>query len=228
MSKISVPPLGERLYKVSLFIPPSKVFLDVGTDHAYLPVYLIKMGILEKAIASDLKKGPLLSAKKTGEIYNVSDRLDLRLGSGFETVSEGEASSAACCGMGGILISELIKSSLNTVRKLDTLVLQPMTAAKELREFLNNNNFIIEKEVLAREDKKLYNIMKVTSGTSEKMTEAELYMGRLSKDDEHFEEYKKRQINKLKKQIEGLKKSSNNEDTLILKKTALLWEVEKW
>ena len=174
---MNYPGLSKRLMTAAELVPPCEVFLDVGTDHAYLPVYLLKKGICKRAIASDLRKGPLESAKKTSEAYGVSHLTDLRLGSGFETAAEGEADAAVVAGMGGMLIAELIKSSESTVRQLKTLILQPMTAVYELRKFLYENNFSIKEEILVKEDSKLYHLMSVISEPPAPETEAELFMG---------------------------------------------------
>ena len=160
---MNFPRLDDRLKKVADFIPECNTFLDVGTDHAYLPVYLLKKGVIKYAIASDLRRGPLDSAEKTARLYGVTDKVSLRLGSGFETVSEGEADSAAVAGMGGLLIAELLKEKETIVRKIKTLVLQPMTALFELRHFLYSNGYTIDDEVLAKDGEKIYSIMKVHS-----------------------------------------------------------------
>ena len=226
---MNCPTLSKRLLKAAELVPPCDVFLDVGTDHAYLPVYLIKKQVCKRAIASDLRKGPLESAERTAQNFGVLPLTDLRLGSGFETVSEGEADAAVVAGMGGVLISELIKTSESTVRQIKTLVLQPMTATYELRKFLYENNFTITDEFLVKEDTKLYHIMTVTSGAPQKQTEAELFMGihLLNKEKEHYLEYVSRQVKKIKKQIEGLEKSKSPETVNILsEKKKLLCEIE--
>ena len=226
---MNFPRLDDRLKSVADFIPPCEVFLDVGTDHAYLPVYLLKNGISKFAVASDLRKGPLDSAKKTALSFGVTDKISLRLGSGFETVREGEVQAAAVAGMGGILISELLKTSENIVKKIETIVLQPMTAVYELRVFLYQNGFTIADEVLAKDGNKIYTVMKVhphEEQESEPLSEAELYIGRhiLKKDGEIYREFKKRQLHKLKKQILGMEKSLSSENRTRLSEIKKLYE----
>ena len=223
---MNCPNLSERLLKAADLVPVCDTFLDVGTDHAYLPVYLIKNGICKKAIASDLRKGPLESAEKTARMYGVLNETDLRLGSGFETVKKGEAQAAVVAGMGGILIAELIKTSEDVVRSLDTLILQPMTAVFELRKFLYENDFSITEEHLVKEDEKLYHIFKVSSGKDIPMTEAELFMGKklLENRDKYFHEYTNRQFDKIIKQIDGLLKSERDESVKTLEEKKKLLE----
>lgn len=224
------PRLSERLLKTASLVPPCGTFLDVGTDHAYLPVYLIKKGICKKAIASDVKKGPLDSAKKTAQAFDVLNLIDLRLGSGFETVAKGEADCAVVAGMGGKLISELLAASKDTARSIKRLILQPMTAVYELRKFLYENNYTIDSEILAKEDFKLYHILSVSPKPSPPLKDTELFMGThlLSEENEYFAEYTARQINKLKKQIDGLKKSKSAQKQKILpEKEKFLEDIEK-
>ena len=226
---MNFPRLDDRLKSVADFIPPCKVFLDVGTDHAFLPVYLLKNKITEFAIASDLRKGPLDSAKKTALHFCVTDKISLRLGSGFETVRESEVQAAAVAGMGGILISELLKASENIVRKIETIVLQPMTAAYELRVFLYQNGYTVADEVLAKDGNKIYTVMKVhphAQKKNEPLSEAELYIGRhiLKKDGEIYREFKQRQLDKLKKQILGMEKSLSGESLKRLSEIKKLYE----
>ena len=226
---MNCPVLSPRLLKIAELVPPCRVFLDVGTDHAYLPVYLLKKGICKRAIASDLKKGPLDRAARTAESFGVSHLTELRLGSGFETVASKEADAAAVAGMGGILIAELLKASEDTVRQLKTLILQPMTAVYELRKFLNENNYTVKSEFLVKEDEKLYHILSVTGEIPEKQTDAELYMGKeLLRDNNALcREYIRRQIRKLNRQISGLEKSKSPADAVILdEKKKLLSEIK--
>lgn len=206
---MNLPKLSPRLKKAAELVPPCNTFLDVGTDHAYLPVYLLNSGICKGAIASDLREGPLKRAKETAVFFGAEKNLSLRLGSGFETVAAGEADAAAVCGMGGILIADLLKTSETTAKSLKTLVLQPMTAIFELREFLYKNDYTVEEEHLVKEDEKLYHILKVIPKADEsKKTYAQLYFGdKIKKDSPYFEEHKQREIKKLKTKLFGMEKA---------------------
>ncbi len=218
------PRLDDRLKSVADFIPLCDTFLDVGTDHAYLPVYLLKKGICKKAIASDLRVGPLKSAEKTATLYGVENNISLRLGSGFETVKKGEVSAAAVCGMGGILISDILKDSEDVVREIGTLILQPMTAVYELRCYLYENGYTIDDEILASDDGKIYSILKVRSGKCDTPSYAEIFMGKhiLKKNGGLYTKYKEKQIKKLETQILGMKKSKNKESLKKLEETEKL------
>lgn len=208
---MNLPKLSPRLKQIAELVPPCETFADIGTDHAYLPVYLINKGICKLAIASDLREGPLSRAEETARLFGAEDRVSLRLGSGFETLKDGEVSVAAVAGMGGVLTAELLKSSEKTVKALKTLILQPMTAVYELRVFLYENGYKVEEEYLVKEEDKLYHILKVLPNAEEnEKTEIDLFFGdRIKKDSPYYNEYKKRQIKKLECRISGMKKSKD-------------------
>ena len=104
-----------------------KVCCDIGTDHAYLPAYLITNSISKKALACDLREGPLANAKRTVEEYGISDRIELRLSDGLDNVKPGEADDFVFCGMGGTLITELISRTEWLKDKKYRLIFQPQS-----------------------------------------------------------------------------------------------------
>lgn len=223
---MNLPKLSPRLKKIAELVPKCETFLDIGTDHAYLPVYLINSGICRRAIASDLREGPLMRAKETAQLFGAEEKTDLRQGSGFETSEPGEADAAVIAGMGGILIAELLKNSELAAKSVKTLILQPMTAVFELRLFLYENGYKIEKEVLVSEEEKLYHIMRVIPSPEEKEKSVfDLFMGdKIEKGGALFEEYKNKQIKKLETKLFGMKKSKHADDKVKeeIKKTELL------
>lgn len=230
---MNLPKLSPRLKKIAELVPPCQTFADIGTDHAYLPVYLINKGICEYAIASDLREGPLSRAEETARTFGAEDKISLRLGSGFETLKEGEATVAAVAGMGGVLTAELLKNSAEVAKSLKSLILQPMTAVYELRVFLYENGYKIEEEYLVKEEDKLYHILKVTpkANKTEKKEEIDLFFGdRIKRNSLYYDEYKQRQIKKLECKISGMKKSKNGSELAkeIEKAESLLALVEKY
>lgn len=141
----------------------SDTIADIGTDHAYIPIYLARKGRIKKAIACDKNNGPLKTAKQNVEKYNLSDIIELRLGDGLNPIKPQEVSEVVIAGMGGNLICDIIKENILTA-KSSTLILQPMNAQYELRKFLYENNFTIKKEDLSCEGFKIYNVMVVKYG----------------------------------------------------------------
>ena len=139
---------------------------DIGTDHAYAPLYLVSEGICEKAIASDVKTGPVEIARANIAKYNLSDKIEVRMGSGLSILSPGETEDIIIAGMGGELIIEIIKANEDVARS-SRLILQPMNSQYELRHFLIENNFMIENEDISVEGFKVYNLIVAKSGKGE-------------------------------------------------------------
>lgn len=116
---------------------------------------------IDYAILSDINKGPLANAQKEVNRLNLSEKVDLRLGSGIEILKIGEVEEVIIAGMGGILISELIESKIDICKNLKKMILQPMQAQEELRKYLYENNFEILDEHIVAEDFRIYEIMEV-------------------------------------------------------------------
>ncbi|MCR8744989.1 tRNA (adenine(22)-N(1))-methyltransferase [Romboutsia lituseburensis] len=151
--------LTDRLLKIASLVTKGKKVADIGTDHGYIPVYLLNKGDIDYAILADVNKGPLENAKKEIRHNGLMDKVDLRLGSGIEVLEKNEVDEIIIAGMGGILISELLEAKKEVAHSLDKLILQPMQAQNELRKYLLNNGYEILDEVLVKEDFRLYEII---------------------------------------------------------------------
>ncbi len=212
--------LSPRLEKIAELVPQCNTVADIGTDHAYIPVKLVLCGKAKCAIASDIKPGPVARAEGTVEKYRLENSIDVRLGAGLETVSPGEADTIIIAGMGGILISDILKDSQNVVRSAKLLILQPMTAVLELREYLSQNGYSVCEEHLVREEDKIYNILVVTPSGNTHYSLNELYLGKglETTAPELYADYRQRTITKLEKRIAGLEKSDLEENRIELAK----------
>ena len=151
--------LTDRLLKIADLVTKGKKIADIGTDHGYIPVYLLNKGHVDFAILADVNKGPLENARSEVRHNNLTDKVDLRLGSGIEVLNENEVDEVIIAGMGGILISELLEAKKSVAHNLDKLILQPMQAQDELRKYLLNNGYEILDEVLVKEDFRIYEII---------------------------------------------------------------------
>ncbi|MGN0164183.1 MAG: tRNA (adenine(22)-N(1))-methyltransferase [Candidatus Ornithomonoglobus sp.] len=136
---------------------------DIGTDHAYVSIELIRSGRAKRVIASDVRKGPLDIAKGHIEKYGLCDRIEARLGGGLSVLEPGEADTIIIAGMGGELIEEIIRED-EAAARASQLVLQPMNSQYELRKYLLENGFTIEKEDIESEGHRVYNLLVVKSG----------------------------------------------------------------
>ncbi|MBE7037144.1 MAG: SAM-dependent methyltransferase [Ruminococcaceae bacterium] len=150
-----------RLLAIADSVPFGATVADVGTDHGYIPIYLYKEHKIERALAMDLRQGPLSRAEENIDRFGLKDFIKTRLSDGLCALSEGEADTAVIAGMGGLLIAEILEKS---PVKLDFYILQPMTATAELREYLAQNDYEITDERLAKEDNKIYTVMTVKHG----------------------------------------------------------------
>ena len=151
--------LTDRLLKIASLVTEGKRVADIGTDHGYIPVYLLNQGKVPYAILADVNKGPLENARGEVRHNKLLDKVDLRLGSGIEVLEKGEVDEVIIAGMGGILISGLLEAKLEVAHSVDKLILQPMQAQNELRKYLLNNGFEILDEVLVKEDFRIYEII---------------------------------------------------------------------
>ena len=201
--------LNPRLLKIAEMVSSCESLADIGTDHGYRPIYALLKGTAKSAIASDINKGPIKRAKKNVLAFGLADKISLRVGPGLTTVEAGEAETIVIAGMGGILISDILEESQKTVSLAKQLILQPMTAEKELREYLCTNDFTIEEEILVAEEEKIYNIICVSPGGRTEYSSKELVLGRglESTSPMLFEEYKRRILTKLEIKLAGLSKS---------------------
>ena len=205
--------LSERLLVTASFVRQGAVLADVGTDHAYIPAFLIKSGVISKAYASDINKGPLENAAKTLESENINS-VSLILSDGLKDVPKNDISDVLIAGMGGELIAKILLECDWCKDEELRFILQPMTKADFLRNFLYKNGFEIMKEALAREGEKIYTVMLVRfSGKKQSISETFALLGK-AEESELFKAKKEREIKRLKKIKEGLLKSSSDKEEL--------------
>ena len=151
--------LTPRLQAIADSINEYEVLADIGTDHAFLPIYLMQNGKIKKAIAADINKGPIDIAQERIKKYKYEDMIETRQGDGLTVIKPYEADAIVIAGMGGILISEIIEQSKPVAIAAKVLVMQPMQDSGKLRRYLFQNGFEIFDEELAKEDRKIYEII---------------------------------------------------------------------
>ena len=154
--------LGERLTRVASFVPNESKVCDVGSDHAYLPVYLIQNDQITCAIAGEVVEGPYLSAKQTVRDYRMENRIEVRLGDGLQILSkEDDVTAVTICGMGGELISRILEAGYNGghLNGRERLILQPNVAEHFVREWLMNHSYHIVEETVVEDNHRLYEII---------------------------------------------------------------------
>lgn len=209
--------LTNRLLKIASLVTPNKRLADIGTDHGYIPVYLLNKKIINFAILADINRGPLENARKEVNKNKLEDKVDLRLGSGIEVLKKGEVDEIIIAGMGGILIGELLEANKEVAHEAEKLILQPMQAQEELRKYLLNNGYEILDECLEKEDFRLYEIIvtKYTGKNTEVEDDIYYEVGKklLENKDELLNEFID---NKIKKYNNIVEKLGNKESDAIL------------
>ena len=151
--------LSPRLQTIANNVPRSNKCCDIGTDHGYVPIYLIKKNIVNMAIATDINGGPLKTAKKQIEWAGLEEKIQIRQGNGLEPIKPYEVDTTIIAGMGGLLIKDILDSSKKIAKSINSFVLQPMIAQAELRKYLIENQFMIIDEDLAQEKNRIYEII---------------------------------------------------------------------
>ena len=145
-------PISARLLTCASMVTGDFV-CDIGTDHAYLPVYLVMSGKCRQVIATDIKEGPLSSAKGTLKRYGVSSSIKLVLSDGFDKVDPKSVTDVVIAGLGGENIRDILSSKkAGFLKKGINLVLQPMSKAEVLRTWLAENGFAVLKETAVKDN----------------------------------------------------------------------------
>ncbi|MEE1056517.1 MAG: Nif3-like dinuclear metal center hexameric protein [Acutalibacteraceae bacterium] len=173
--------LDNRLALCADFVRNGSRVADIGTDHAYLPVWLCKNNIAKNAIAADINPAPLQHGIQTIEKYNAQDMVTTCLSNGLEKINPNDIDDIIIAGMGGELIVSILNNAPWIKDSKYHLILQPMTKAEILREYLYNNSFDIECEKTALAENKLYTVMSVFyTGIVEGNTRLRKYYGKIN------------------------------------------------
>lgn len=201
--------IGSRLKVVASLIDKDSVLADIGTDHAYLPTYLIEKNQINKAFACDIAAGPCEAASQTIALHGLKDKIEVRLGSGLTVVNPGEADSIAICGMGASTIIMILEESPDVLASVKQLVLQPMAGAPTLRKWLGENGWEIVDEKLVDDESHFYEIISARQGVAREYTIAEQYIGpiNLKTRPELFSKLISRQYDTCKRLLDNMMKS---------------------
>lgn len=214
--------LDGRLLSVAGFVRQDAVLADIGTDHAHLPVFLLKAGKIKRAVCSDINAGPLAVARANAACAGVADRIDFELTDGLIGLEKYPVTDYAVCGMGGELIAEIITKDKMLCRSGVRLILQPMTKPECVRWALGKIGFRILHEAFSHEGGKYYVcIVAEYDGIVREISEIEAVLGEkqadfdnLSSQIEYFCVKKRAQERKVTGKAEGGKDKEN--DALIL------------
>lgn len=170
--------LSKRLQAVADLVSDGMTVADVGTDHGYIPIYLLKTGKSPRAIAMDVNEGPLIRAKEHIEAFGLSEVIDVRLSDGVKKLVPGEAECVVIAGMGGALTVRILEEGKELFQSLSEFVLQPQSELWKVRQYLCENGYCIIAEDMVIDDGKYYPMMKVIKGQTSAYDAVELCYGK--------------------------------------------------
>ena len=159
--------LSERLSAVAGLVTEGASVADIGTDHGYIPVYLMEHGIAEKVLALDVNEGPLKRAGDYIRRCGWEGYIETRLSDGLQKVRPGEADTMIAAGMGGGLITKILSEGSEVLAALDHLILQPQSEIWKVRRYLNDHGYQIMAEDMVLDGGKYYTVMKAGHGEPE-------------------------------------------------------------
>ena len=159
-----MPPLSERLKAVANMITPGLTVADIGCDHAYLPIWLVREEISPHVIACDINAGPIERARENIEDVELTDRIEVRQGDGLSVIAPGEAGSVVMAGMGGKLMVKILDEGSDVLEKVSEIIMEPQSDVALVRHFLQDNGYRIISENMVNEDDKFYPLIKAIHG----------------------------------------------------------------
>lgn len=219
--------LSNRLAAVGAYVPVSSKLLDVGSDHAYLPIALVKGGRIHSAIAGEVVKGPFESAVKNVAEHQLTDVIEVRLADGlaaFESIDQ--VTTITICGMGGRLIADILEAGKEKLVDVQRLILQPNNREDDLRAWLVANNFQIVTEEIMTENGKFYEIIVAEHG-KEDLSADDVRFGKFlrAEKSEIFQLKWERELNKLDIALAQIPLSKDSDRSIILQKMTTIKEV---
>lgn len=191
--------ISDRLKNVALMVTPGNIIADIGTDHGYVPMFLIIKNISPHALAMDINEGPLKRAEQNIRAAGLENDIELRLSDGMTELRPGEADTVVISGMGGELIADILGRADKCLRTVKELVISPHSFPEKARSVILKSGFLIRDEKMIREDGKYYVIINAQRGQEAPYGKAELAYGRvlLKKRDSLLKEYLERRYAKF-------------------------------
>lgn len=212
MSGVKKMQLSGRMQAVAKMVTPGGVVADIGTDHGYVPIYLVQHGIAVGAIAMDVRPGPLSHARANIEKYGLGEHIVTRLSDGLHSLEANEADTVVIAGMGGLLMVRILEEGLEVLQSVRECILQPQSDVDSVRRFLHEHDFCIVQENMVIDDGKYYVMMKVVHGADQEYDAADDLYGKILIDNAHpvLRAYLEKEDAFMQKIMEGL--SGNTTD----------------
>ena len=206
--------LTNRLLMVAGMVRDGRPLADIGTDHAYLPVYLLQNGTIPSAAACDVREGPLRNAAATVEREGFSDRVELLLCSGYDHPALTEYHDFVMAGMGGNLIADLMEAAPFLQAPDHHFVLQPQSHAEDVRAFLYAHGFTILRETAVEDGGRIYIALEAEyTGDIRDCTLSDCYLGELPKSSSPYRfDYFRRVLHRLTARCDALRSYSEEQE----------------
>ena len=160
-------PISDRLLACAEFVNPGDRVADVGCDHGYLGIYLLERNIARSVIASDLREGPLQSARDNGKLYGTADRMEFILSDGLQSVPH-DFDTLVCAGMGAETMISILEAAPWLQKRGYRLILQCQIKNYLLRQYLSEHGFAIREERVLRDGRFLYTVLEASYAPQEK------------------------------------------------------------
>jgi tRNA (adenine22-N1)-methyltransferase len=218
--------LSARLSSVASFVEDGAILADIGSDHAYLPCFLIKTGKIQKAIAGEVAKGPYDSAKNNISREGFSDFITIRLADGLFAIEQSdEVTTVTIAGMGGPLISSILENGKERLQNIKRIIVQPNIHSKAIREWAVLNGWKIMNEEIMKEDGKIYEIIVLEKGHAT-YDESDLLTGPILKKERNavFIEKWERELAEWQRVLESIENVENTE-AIITKREQLAQQI---
>lgn len=167
-------PLSGRLFACCDFVKPGDRVADIGCDHGYLGIYLLTKGIARSIIASDINEAPLKSALRNSEKFGVRDKMTFYLSDGVRNIPR-DFDALVCAGMGGDTMVSILSDAPWLKKDTYRLILQCQSKTPLLRQYLSDNGWRIDREVIVHDGKFLYTVMQVLWGADTLLTPGQCY-----------------------------------------------------
>lgn len=216
--------LSDRLQLIADKVEIGETMADIGTDHGFLPLYLIAQGISPKAIMCDISGPSLNKAREAAVEYGISKGALFREGDGLAVIEDGEVDTIVIAGMGGVLMTEIIGKDLKKSRSFKKFILQPRNNAGYLRKWLYDNGFEVSENLLVREGKFICEVIVVRCGKSPQIEDYgpeapqwDLPPALTSREEGLVREFVDYKIFQENKKLKGLQKSKTIDEDEIAK-----------
>lgn len=223
-------PISSRLSACAAMLPKNCRAADIGADHGYLAIYLLKEGLAQSVVAADLREQPLAKARRNARRFGVEQNITFRCTDGLCGIAPDAIDSVVCAGMGGDCIIHILQNAPWLKDARYTLVLQPQSAGQALRAYLAAEGFALERETLARDGRFYYTILRARfTGERRTLSPGRQYVSPqlLKSGSEHLPAYLARIENALRTTVSGLSASDKAAQERLAYYEQALHEVEE-